>query len=102
MGPNMMWNTKYSFGAGWCNWLQGTTIATPTVTIEQARNNAQQYLDSHLQGTSPGDVTEFSGYYTIEVLSGTTTNGMLSVNAFSGQVWFHTWHGAFIQEIDVS
>ncbi len=24
-GPNMMWNTEYSFGRGFCNWLQGTT-----------------------------------------------------------------------------
>jgi len=24
--------------------------------------------------------------------------GMLSVNGTSGQVWYHTWHGAFVQE----
>ncbi|MCS7235705.1 MAG: hypothetical protein RMM30_06995 [Armatimonadota bacterium] len=24
--------------------------------------------------------------------------GMLSVNAYTGQVWYHTWHGAFVGE----
>jgi len=24
--------------------------------------------------------------------------GMLSVNGYTGQGWFHTWHGTFIQE----
>jgi hypothetical protein len=23
-------------------------------------------------------------------------NGMLSVNAASGQVWYHSWHGTYI------
>jgi hypothetical protein len=24
--------------------------------------------------------------------------GMLSVNGYTGQVWYHTWHGNFISE----
>jgi len=101
-GPNMMWNTEYAFGNGFCNWLSGTTTATPTVTVEQAKINAQQYLDSYLQGATVGDVTAFSGHYTIEVLSNGAPYGMLSVNAFTGQVWYHNWHGAFVQEQTVS
>jgi hypothetical protein len=97
-GPNMMWNTQYSFGGGFCNWIRGTTTATPTVTVDQAKTNAQQYLTSYLSGTTVGDVTAFSGHYTIEVLNSGTPYGMLSVNSFTGQVWYHTWHGAFIQE----
>ena len=23
--------------------------------------------------------------------------GMLSVNGYSGEVWYHNWHGAFIE-----
>ena len=101
-GPNMMWNTQYSFGNGFCNWLRGTTTATPTVTVEQAKINAQQYIDNYLQGATVGDVTTFSGHYTIEVLSNGAPYGMLSVNAFTGQVWYHNWHGAFVQEQTVS
>ena len=102
MGPNMMWNTKYTFGAGFCNWARGTTTATPTVTVEIAKANAQQYLNGYLQGATVGDVTTFYGYYTVEVLNNGTTYGMLSVNGFTGQIWVHTWHGTFIQELTVS
>jgi hypothetical protein len=101
-GPNMMWNTQYSFGAGFCNWIRGTTTATPTVTVDQAKTNAQQYLTSYLSGTTVGDVTAFNGHYTVEVLNNGTPYGMLSVNSFTGQVWYHTWHGAFIQEQEVA
>ena len=101
-GPNMMWNTQYTFGAGFCNWLRGTTTAAPTVTVEQAKTNAQQYLTSYLPGTTVGDVTTFSGHYTIEVLSNGTPYGMLSVNSFTGQVWYHSWHGTFVQEQGIS
>jgi len=27
---------------------------------------------------------------------------MLSVNGFTGEVWYHSWHGYFIQEKDFS
>jgi len=27
---------------------------------------------------------------------------MLSVNSYMGQVWYHTWHGTFVQEIELS
>ncbi|MCW3995919.1 MAG: hypothetical protein NWE98_07190 [Candidatus Bathyarchaeota archaeon] len=101
-GPNMMWNNKYTFGNGWCNWARGTITATPTVTVGQAKTYAQQYLNSYLPGMTVGDVTAFSGHYTIEVESNGAPYGMLSINSFTGQVWYHTWHGAFIQEIDIS
>jgi hypothetical protein len=101
-GPNMMWNTQYTFGAGWCNWARGTITAAPTVTVDQAKTDAQQYLNTYLQGTTVGDVTAFSGHYTIEVLQNGTPYGMLSVNSFTGQVWYHTWHGAFVAEQAVS
>ncbi len=103
MGPNMMWNTKYTFGGGYCNWFRGTTTTlTPTVTVDQAKANAQQYLTTYLPGTTVGDVTTFYGYYNVEVLNAGTTYGMLSVNANTGQVWYHTWHGTFIQELQIS
>ena len=104
MGPNMMWNTKYGMmRSGILGGIFGTptTTAMP-VTATQATANAQQYLNSYLPGTTTGDVTTFYGYYSVEVLNGTTIYGMLSVNGYSGQVWFHTWHGSFMQELQVS
>ncbi len=103
MGPNMMWNTKYGMmRGGILGGIYGTPSTTMTVTPAQATTDAQTYLNSYISGATTGDVNTFYGYYTIEVLSGTTTYGMLSVNGYSGQVWFHTWHGTFIAELPVS
>ena len=103
MGPNMMWNTQYGMmRSGILGGIFGTPTTTMPVTATQATTDAQQYLTTYLPGTTTGDVTTFSGYYTIEVVNGTTPFGMLSVNGYSGQVWYHTWHGAFIQELQVS
>jgi hypothetical protein len=37
----------------------------------------------------------FPGYYTLETLKGGKITGMISVNASTGAVWPHWWHGAF-------
>jgi hypothetical protein len=100
MGPNMKWNTKYSAMNGMMGIYVTAPTATMPVTAEQAKTNAQQYLTSYLPGTTIGDVTAFYGYYIIEVLSGSNTYRILSVNGYTGQVWYHTWHGTFIQEIE--
>jgi hypothetical protein len=103
MGPNMMWNTKYGMMRGGIfGGIFGTPTTTMTVAPTQATTNAQQYLNNYVSGATTGDVTTFYGYYTIEVLNGGTTYGMLSVNGYSGQVWVHTWHGTFVQEQQVS
>ncbi len=103
MGPNMMWNTKYGMmRGGILGGIFGTPTTTLTVTATQAKANAQQYLNTYIPGATTGDVTTFYGYYTIEVLNGGTTYGMLSVNGYSGQIWVHTWHGTFVQEQQVS
>lgn len=103
MGPNMMWNTKYGMmRSGVLGGVYGTPTATMPVTAAQATTDAQQYLTSNIPAATTGDVSTFYGYYTIEVLNGTTPYGMLSVNGYTGAVWFHTWHGTFVQELEVS
>jgi hypothetical protein len=102
MGPNMMWNTKYGMRSGMMGWLTGTTTAPATVTVDQAKADAQQYLNAYLPGTTAGDAQAFYGYYHIEVLSSGNVYGMLSVNSYTGQVWYHNWHGTFIQEVELS
>ena len=95
MGPNMMWNTKY----GHMNW---NTQGTATVTEEQAIEKAQKYLDTAQPGKEVKSADTFYGYYTLEVIKDGKVNGMLSVNANTGAVWYHTWHGTFvkIQELE--
>jgi hypothetical protein len=102
MGPNMMWNTKYGMmRGGILRGVYGTPTTTMSVTKTQAIANAQEYLSGYIAGTVIGDVTTFYGYYTIEVLNNGTPYGMLSVNGYTGLVWFHTWHGTFVQEQQV-
>jgi len=103
MGPNMMWNTQYGMmRSGILGGIFGAPTTTMPVTPTQATTDAQQYLNTYLPGSTTGDVTTFPGYYTIEVLTSGTTSGMLSVNGYTGQIWVHTWHGTFIQELQVS
>lgn len=92
-GPNMMWNVRYGHMGGW-----QATSGTPPVSAEQAVRQAQAYLDRWMPGTTAGELTEFPGYYTVDVIRSGKPLGMLSVNAYSGQVWYHTWHGVFLSE----
>ncbi len=104
-GSNVMWNTKYSpmgsMMGGMTGGMMGSNsqgLSAPmTVSEDQARAKAQQYLDSNLQGKTAGDVDAYYGYYNIDVLLNGSTYGMLSVNGYTGDVWYHTWHGAYIQ-----
>jgi hypothetical protein len=71
--------------------------ATTNVSLAQAHTLAQRWLDRNEVGVkveSGGDV--FAGYYTLETLRAGKITGMISVNASSGAVWPHWWHGAFI------
>jgi len=75
----------------------GVPTADMPVTKTDARQLAQTYLDSHLSDSSTEEPDTFYGYYTIHVLRDGKAYGMLSVNGYTGQVWYHTWHGTFIQ-----
>jgi hypothetical protein len=120
-GPNMMWNTEYGLdmqnmmgggnvgmmGRGMMNdgqfgSMMGRFGYTPDaaidVTANEAVNLAQEYLDAYLPGkTADETADEFPGYYTLHVLEDGETIGMLSVNAYTGQVFLHHWHGQFIE-----
>ncbi len=94
MGPNMMWNAKYGH-------MQWNTQTEATISKEQALKAAQEYLDKAQPGIKTGDADAFYGYYTIEVLKDGKISGMLSVNANSGAVWYHNWHGNFVNILEV-
>ena len=44
----------------------------------------------------------FPGYFTLDTTVGGKKGGMLSVNAATGAVWYHGWHGGFLAERDYS
>jgi hypothetical protein len=75
----------------------GGTPAATAVTIAGAHSLAQRWLDRNEPGVkveTGGDV--FPGCYTLETLEGGKITGMISVNATTGAVWPHWWHGTFI------
>lgn len=91
-GPNMMWNLKYGHHGS------SSYAGENRITEEQAVELAQRYLDRAGAGwKADEEADEFYGYYTLHTLdeSGEIT-GMLSVNGFTGQVWFHDWHGEYL------
>lgn len=96
-GPNMMWNLKYGHmgGYGMMRW-RGTPEATMPVTLEQAVEQAQKYLDRFNTGLTAGEAEPFYGYYTLHTERDGQVTGMLSVNGYTGAVWYHQWHGDFI------
>jgi hypothetical protein len=109
-GPNMMWNTQYGHMAGFGGMMGGMMggrfgrfgsqqQGTVTVTVAQARAAAQQWLDANQPGAKlADDEMQFPGYYTMDFLKDGKVSGMLSVNGYTGQIWYHTWHGNFISE----
>ena len=94
-GPNMMWNTKYGMMSGMM-WGTPSPSAPMTVTEEQARQYAQEFINGYLPGGKVEEAERFYGYYTLHVLKDGQIYGMLSVNGYTGQVWYHSWHGQFL------
>ncbi len=101
-GPNMMWNTKYGMHYRMMGWYNTPTADMP-INPEQAEEIALNYLTNLFQGRNVEIMhpTRFYGYYTMDYKLDGRIHGMLSVNGFTGQVWYHSWHGQFIQEIEL-
>jgi hypothetical protein len=109
-GPNMMWNTKYGMMSGWRGMMGvfggmmpgygfgAEPNASMPVTPQQAVQDAQQYLDGQNSGLHAEETPDtFYSYYTLHTLNPDgSIQGMLSVNGYTGQVWYHSWHGQFI------
>ncbi len=99
-GPNMMWNTKYSPMASGMMGYAKQKSSNMTVNENKAEQLAQTFLDAHFQGARTEMATQFYGYYTFDFTVNGKVAGMLSVNGYTGQVWYHSWHGAFVQEVE--
>ena len=100
-GPNMMWNLKYGMHSRIP--LSQSSIDMP-IDEDEALDIAGKYLARINTGESAGsDVEKFYGYYTIhtETENGEVA-GMLSVNGYTGQIWYHSWHGIFIDMVEIN
>jgi hypothetical protein len=99
-GPNMMWNQKYGMMGGMMGGFQGTSAVNMTVNTTRAAEIAQEWLDSNFPSANVEDPDIYYGYYTIDFSKGGSTIGMLSVNGYTGDVWYHSWHGSFIGRVE--
>ncbi len=90
---SMMWNGKYGM-------MGGSQQSQMTITAEMALGIAQNFLDVAYPGTEAGEIVAYYGYYTIMTTFEGKHYGMVSVNDFSGDIWYHTWHGMFISEVE--
>ena len=101
-GPDMMWNTKYGMMGRGGMMVGRSTVGVGSMTVgsDEATRIAQSWLDAHMTGDSAGTPDAFYGYYTFHFEKDGQVAGMLSVNGYGGQVWFHSWHGAFVQARD--
>ncbi len=85
-GPATMWNTRF-----------GTMTAPRSgarLSVDQARAAAARWLQSR-DGLAVGEPEAFPGYLTMHTLRGGRVEGMLSVHAVTGAVWYHGWHGSY-------
>lgn len=105
-GPNMMWNLKYGMHNRMYGrmWWQTSPVSEMPISIEEAKKIAYSYLSRIFPGREieVEEPTRFYGYYTLDYELGGRIHGMLSVNGFTGAVWYHSWHGEFIQEKELS
>jgi hypothetical protein len=105
----MMWNTKYgmmSGGRGMGGMMgQGGRMGSPaqgnadtkmSISPERAREITNGYLGRVSPGTEADEAEQFYGYYTLHTEKNGEITGMLSVNGYSGEVWYHSWHGPFV------
>jgi hypothetical protein len=83
-GPGMMWSTN----------------AAPAISAERASAIAGQWLQANAPRQTVDSTDLFPGHYTMDTVTAGNTVGMLSVNATTGAVWYHTWHGTFIAKED--
>lgn len=90
MGPATMWNARFPMmGRG------GGSEAD--ISPAEAQQIADRWLVDRGGGLTSDDPVEFPGYYTLHTVRDGEIVGMLSVHARSGDVWYHSWHGDFVE-----
>lgn len=100
-GPGMIWNTRSGMGFGMMrNQNMMRSQATPqAVRYDQAaaQKLAEQFLKGYLPEAKVLEGQAFADYYTFDY-GRKDIEGMLSVSAYTGEVWVHTWHGVFLSQ----
>jgi|NGEPerStandDraft_9_1074522.scaffolds.fasta_scaffold02420_4 hypothetical protein len=91
-GPAMMWNTRYGMAVG----AASGAASDAGLDAAQAAAAAQAWLRQAGRDVTVGAAEPFPGYYTLHTIRDGRIDGMLSVQATTGAVWYHGWHGRFL------
>jgi len=105
MGPNMMWNDRYGMHgrSGMTGGMRRGSTEENAISDAEAAAIAQRWLDANRPGVKvEKHADSFYGYYTFHTLGDEhgEIEGMLSVHGDTGRVWYHTWHGDFVQMLE--
>lgn len=90
MGPATMWNSRFPMmgsGGG----------SESNISAAKAQQIADRWLADRNEGLTSDDPVQFPGYYTLHTVRDGEITGMLSVHAGTGDVWYHSWHGDFVE-----
>lgn len=126
-GPAMMWNTSYGMMSGTGrqgmmggaasgaaptaggygglmgryggspNWTPPSGTVSGPLTAARAQQIANRWLADRGSGLSAASPDALPGYFTFHTVRDGKIAGMLSVNATSGAVWEHWWHGRYVK-----
>ena len=119
-GAAMMWNTRYGIMRGGATSMMGrgstgmmggsggmmgrygsgmgASPGTGPVGATGARAAADDWLAAQGLAERAGEPDAFPGYFTMETQREGKVVGMVSVNARTGAVLYHWWHGPFVAE----
>ncbi len=78
------------------SWTPPRGSVPGAVSAVQARQIATDWLAGQDKAVTAGEPDAMPGYFTMETLRNGKVDGMLSVNARTGAVWYHWWHGQFV------
>lgn len=70
-------------------------LATAPATASPLPSGARSLWPGGMMGGAVADPERFYGYYTPHNLRDGEIEGMLSVNGFTGEAWYHAWRGPF-------
>jgi hypothetical protein len=95
MGQGGMMSGMMGSHGGSPMWTPGT-VEGP-VSAAQAQQLANTWLAEQQGGSvTAGAPDALPGYFTMETMKNGKIDGMISVNATTGAVFYHWWHGSFI------
>ncbi|MCF7890102.1 PepSY domain-containing protein [Candidatus Bipolaricaulota bacterium] len=100
MGGGMMMRGKMRGRSNNQGMMGGPSSTEMNISSVEAMEIARDFLDVVYPGTEADEVLAYYGYYTVMTTKDGEHYGMLSVNGYSGDVWYHTWHGSFISEVN--